>query len=517
MEHPEKKGNKLPRERRISRRTRWMILIGGAVAVAAAFVLLLPTIKARFPTQFAESVQADLTFRTLATGDVNVLDSITVTHTDGEKYTLLYRDQNLYLQGKDGDSDLVNEGYTDEIVQAATDIAVEDTVTENVSEVSGYLKDMGLEPPQITVKVVYANGKEVELQLGAQVPDTTYHYYRWSGDTGVYMCDSGIYEAFEYTAHMLMPVEQPELVPALIDRLTIDTQTGGTMECTFVADGTDAYLGTLKQPYTYPMDSEATTALLNALKNFRLGTKLGPVTADNRAQYGLDTPTSVVDVHQQKGLNSKIDAQGVLQSYQTEEQTIHLKFGAKDGEYFYFCEYSGVCYRVSSFLVTTLINADPEKYLSRAPADMGSANIASLAVQLGNGALDVRATYNEHVQANNQIETDQDGNTVYDVTVTVNGTAISTDAFDSLVSRLKQMTVSGRLSTADPPTGTPRWQMTITTTGGATRTLAAYPMDAFSDVLVVDGVAMHYLNAEAIQIALAELYPAAKLTTPKVG
>lgn len=35
------------------------------------------------------------------------------------------------------------------------------------------------------------------------MPDTTYHYYRWSGDSGVYMCDSGTYEAFEYTAQML--------------------------------------------------------------------------------------------------------------------------------------------------------------------------------------------------------------------------------------------------------------------------------------------------------------------------
>ena len=51
----------------------------------------------------------------------------------------------------------------------------------------------------------------------------------------------------------------------------------------------------------------------------------------------------------------------------------------------------------------------------------------------------------------------------------------------------------------------------------ATRTLAAYPKDTFSDVLTVDGVAMHYLNAEAIQIALGELYPVAARITPKAG
>ncbi|HNW85537.1 MAG TPA: DUF4340 domain-containing protein [Candidatus Limiplasma sp.] len=517
MEHPEKRGNKPQRKRKLSKRALWLIALGGALAIAATFVLLLPAIRERFPSQLAESMKAKLTFKTLDTGDVNVLDSITVTHDDGETYTLLYRDENLYLQRTDGETEIVNEGYTDEIIQAATDVAVEDTVTEDVSEVQDNLADMGLNPPKITVKVVYSNDREVELQLGGEVPDTTYHYYRWSGDNGVYMCDSGIYEAFEYTAHMLLPVEQPTLVPALIDRLTLDTQAAGKIVCSFVADGTDAYLGTLHEPYTYPMDSDATTTLLNAFKNFRLGTKLEPVTADNRAKYGFDHPTAVVDVHQQKGLYTQIDSQGVLQTLQTEDQTVRLKFGAKDGEYFYFCEYAGECYRVSSFLVSAFIEADPEKYLSNAPANMGSANIASIAVQLGNGALDVRATYTEHVLENNQIETDTDGNTVYDISVTANGEAITTDAFDSLVTRLKQMTVSGRLNATDAPTGTPRWQMTLTTTGGTTRTLAAYPMDAFSDVLVVDGVSMHYINAEAIQLALAEMYPTARLTTPKAG
>ena len=294
-------------------------------------------------------------------------------------------------------------------------------------------------------------------------------------------------------------------------------RAGVSMECAFTADGTDAYLGTMKAPYPYPMDRDATKTLLSAVENFRLGTKIGEVTAENRSLYGFDHPAAVLDIHQQKGVYTKIDDQGVLQPLQTEEQSVRLKIGTKDGEYFYFCEYAGVCYRVSSFLVTTFVKVNPDSYVSRAPADMGSASLASITAQLGSGALDVRAVYTEHVLENNQIETDQDGNTVYDLTVTANGSAMTADAFSSLVSRLKQMTVSGRLTTTDPPTGTPRWQMTLTTTGGVTRTLAAYPMDAFNDALVVDGVALHYINAEAIQIALAELYPVARLTTHKAG
>lgn len=517
MEHPDIKQPKPARKGRVSRRAWLLLLTLCAVVLAVAFVLLLPAIQARFPAMEGLGQKAALHYRSLGTGDTAALESITVTHNaDGETYTLRYRDGQLYLDGV-GEAQIVNESYTEAILKAATDYAVEDTVTEDVAEVQPYLADMGLAPAQITVQAAYAGGKTETLSLGALVPDTTYHYYRWSGAPGVYMCDAGTYEAFEYTALMLLPVEQPILAPALMDRVSMRTQGAGLIAFSFVADGTDSYLGTMREPYHYPMDSEATKSLLTAIQNFRLGTKIGAVTAENRTQYGFDQPSLVLDVHQQEGLFSQVDETGVLKTVTSPEQTIRFMLGKKDGEYFYFCEYAGECFRVSSFLVQTLVAATPQQYLSRTPADLGSASIASITVQLGNGALDVRATYTERVLANNQIETDSQGNTRYDVNVTVNGTPITTDSFDALVLRLKQMTVAGAVSNRDVPTGTPRWQMTITTTGGTARTLAAYPLDAFSDVLVVDGVAMHAMNAEAIQIALAELYPTAKATTPQIG
>ena len=515
LEQPTKKVRKPPR---LTRRAWLTAALCGAVLLAIAFVLLLPTIKARFPAQTGGNLEAKLTFRTLSTGEKNTLDTITVYHTAGnEQYTLQYRNEKLYLLGESGEPQLVNESYTDEIVRAATEIAVEDTVSDDATELTDYLDDMGLEPPAITAAVRYADGHVETVSLGAQVPGTTYHYYRWSGAAGVYMCDVGIYEAFEYSAKMLLPVEQPTLAATLIDRLTLRTQTAERIDVAFTNAGANTYLGTLREPYHYPMDSAATQTLLSAIQNFRLGTKLSDATPELSAEYGFDHPAAVLDIHQQEGLYTQIDAAGVLQTLTAPEQTLRFTFGKKDGEYFYFCEYAGECYRVSSFLVSPFVNADPETYLTRAPADMGSASIASIAVQLGDGALDVRAVYTERVQQNNQIQTDSQGNTVYDVSVTVNGIAITADAFTSLVERLAQMTVSGRLESAEMPTGTPRWQMTLTTTGGATRTLAAYPLDAFSDVLVVDGVALHYMNAEAIQIALAELYPTARATTPNVG
>lgn len=51
----------------------------------------------------------------------------------------------------------------------------------------------------------------------------------------------------------------------------------------------------------------------------------------------------------------------------------------------------------------------------------------------------------------------------------------------------------------------PRWRIVLTTVGGATREIAAYRLDAFSDALAVDGVAIHYVHEEAIDLILADL------------
>ena len=51
----------------------------------------------------------------------------------------------------------------------------------------------------------------------------------------------------------------------------------------------------------------------------------------------------------------------------------------------------------------------------------------------------------------------------------------------------------------------PRWRIVLTTVGGTTRELAAYRLDAFSDALAVDGVAIHYAHEEAIDLILADL------------
>lgn len=505
MQHPQKRTEQ-KKKAPDKRRKRVVFFVGIALLLSLAFVLLLPVIKASFPGASQGPSPLTLYFETLDEADRNVLSEITVRHREGESYTLSYQNGELYLNGEGGKLALINESQAEDILKSATLIAVEDVVTRDAQEVREHLPDMGLEPAEISVRVRYQNGREDTIDLGYNVPETTYHYYRWSGDPGIYMCDAGVYEAFEYTAQMLLPVSQPVLEKTLINHITLRLKDQEPFEIQFSTDGAGHTTGTLKHPYVYPLDTTAAEALLTAASNFRLGTKQGDVTEENLSEYGFDDPLAVIDIHQQAGAYGEIDETGAYVTQSAAEQTLRIVLGRKEGDYFYTCEYAGECYLVSNFLVAPLLPSSSDTLISQTPADLGDVVITSIQVQLGGEMLDIRQSRSERVLADNQLATDESGNTLYDVTITKNGQPMTEEAFAALVSRLKALKVSGNVEPGfDLGASTPRWQLSITTLSGLTRTLAAYPMDTFFDALAVDGVVKHSLQAESIQIALADL------------
>ncbi len=496
MNQPEKKG---------FRRVLPLLWLAAVLLLAIAFVALLPAIKEKYPADAPEQdLQTTAADRLIAGKDKQTLQSITVSHLDGDTYTLLYRDGSLYLTLKDGTSEPINEALTDDLIEYATQIYVEETVVEDESEFLENLPDMGLEPPQIEVVSTFEDGSTQTVSLGYPFSTSAYYYYRWSGDCSIYLCYAGVYQTFEYSADMLLSISQPVITRSLVERVSLLPRGGDPIVCSFTANDSETVSGTLQSPFVYPMEQDATDSLLNALQNFRLGARLEAATEDTRAQYGLANPQVVVKITQREGLYSLTDSDGVLQTYPLAASAYTLSIGDQDGEFFYYCEVDGICYRASSFLLAAFLNADAMNYVSLHPASLGDETLQSITLQTGNGTLDFRAVYTENVLPNNELETDKNGNIVYTANITVNGDPITEDAYTELISRLQQMAVSGRLETQAVPNSVPLWQLILITDQGKTRTLTAYTMDSFSDILAVDGLALHYLSSEALGIALGE-------------
>lgn len=500
MQHPKK----VQPKRKISTKAK-LILLGTALILAAAFVLLLPVIRSRFPSRNTPSVPQGSTVRTLYEGDTDQLESLTISQLDGESYTLYMQDGSLHLE-RDGELLALNEIYADDLLDVATQIVAQDTVTEDESEVAQHLAEMGLDPPQATAVARYRDGTEITFEIGVNVPNTTYAYYRWSGDTGIYMCDSGITDALFLTQNLLLPVSQPSIIQTLIDRVTLKT-ADDEISMTFLSDDSGYTSGVMETPYVYPMDAEQTSAMLTALSNFRLGTIEAAVTDENRAEYGFDAPLCVVELHQASGFYTSVDEVGALVMESVPESDLRFTIGRAEGDYFYTCEYEGDAYLISRFLVETIVNATPAKLAARQPANLDGALLTSIVIQTPETLLEVSVSRTERVLSDNSLEVDSDGNIVYDTAIAFNGADASQERLDTLVSRLNAMTVSGDLPDDwELPEGeTPRWRIELTTEGGTTRVIEAYRLDAFSDALVVDGEARHYAYVEVIEVILADL------------
>ncbi len=502
MQHPDIKPGK---KRRLGKTAKALLLVGTLALAAAAVAIGVPKLIEANPGASAPAATAALPFRTLASAERTGLESITVSQKDGDEYTLLYENERLYLLEENGDKTAINEAVGESMLAAVTSLSVEETVAGDAAEVAEHLADMGLEPPQITVTIHRGDGDQW-LRLGLPCPETTYYYYRWSGDPGVYLCDNGTYEAFECSRLLLLPVEQPSFTAARVDWVRLQKRGEEAIELAFSVTASDTAVGSLRSPYAYPLRADSAQSLLEGVAGLRLGARAEIVTAQNRAELGMDDPLLVMTVHQAQGYQTEIDGNGQLVLTAQPEVLAQFTVLSEEGEYFYRVEYEGVVYQVSRLLLQAFVEADPDALCTRAPADLGEADVASVQLERGGASLSLVVTRTERVLASNELETDADGNVVYDTAVTVNGAEIALEAYQAFAERLTELTVSGTLSAAFDPAGrTPSWQMTIAATDGQTRTLVAYPLDAFSDALVVDGVALHYLNNEALDALLGPL------------
>ena len=360
-----------------------------------------------------------------------------------------------------------------------------------------FTKDMDGESALIR----YADGTEYTLAIGADVPNTTYAYCRWSGSPAIYMCDAGVVDALTLTRQQLLPVEQPKIYAGLLDELVVEN-ANDRCRLTF----TDGAFGRLEEPFSYPLSADAASRLLTAVDNFRLGLPEGTVTDENRTAYGFDEPLCVLELRQSSGVMSEVNASGGLETRLVDGQSLRFTIGRAEGDYFYTCEYEGKCYLVSRFLTESFLNVRRADLLTTRPADVGDLALKRIQIRTQAGEADMQITRTERVLPNNELEMDANGNVVYDTAVTLNGRESTVELYDELVSRLDALVISSDVSPEWSAQGEPRWSIRLETETGLVRTVEAWRLDLFADVIAVDGVTLHCVYSEAIDVLTEGLF-----------
>ena len=493
MQHP-------PKKQPVRRKTRLMIvLLLTALALAAAFVALLPQIRSAFPAQMPSVAVQQPTYRELDRRDAALLESVTLYPDGVNGYVLRMQDGALMLE-RGGEWIAIDATYQAAIVEMVTQISVENTVAEDASEVEDQLEAMGLTTPQSKAVARYADGREEIFEVGGMVHDSPDYYFRWSGAPGIYTCHSGILETMTMTENLLIPFEQPVIHGALLEKLHVTNANG---ECSMAfADG--AY-GRLIAPCVYPMTSSTAQTVMTAAENVRLGAYEAPLTEENSAFYGFDSPLCVIRMEQREGMTSMVGQEGGLTLVNVPAQQLTYTIGRAEGEFFYTCAYEDDVYLISRFLVQTLVSADWKNLITRTPAAMDDSLLSYIVFETPEKTIEIQITRTESVLDNNELETDANGNLVYHTDVLLDGKPAPVELLDELMNRLNAFTVEGSIPADAVRNPDPHWRITLVTDTGETRVLEGYQLDVFSDAVAVDGVLMHYVYKGAIDVLMSGL------------
>lgn len=491
MQHPPKK--------QIKRKSIVLpaALTAGMLLLAAAFVLLLPAIRQAFPAQTLEYELKQNTVRTIGERDQAQIDTITL-YPDGQNGYTLYMQQGRLMLENNEQRYAISEAYQAQILDVLTEVTVQNTVSENATELQHELEHMGLLAPQHKAVIRYLDGSVETMEVGLMPHGSSEYYFRWSGAPGIYLCDSGVPETLSLQPELLLPFEQISMTAALVEDVRIQNANG---ECAIAfANSNDAEVTI---PKRYPADGEAAQNLLTAVDSFRLGSYEAPLTDENKAAYGFDAPLCTLNIRQRGGMINVITEEGSLAVEEQPPKTYELILGREEGAFFYTCAYQDQVYLVSRFLVEAFVQANWQNIVTRRPAAVENALLSDIVFEMPGKTVEVHVERTESVLENNQLEVDDEGKPVYLTHVTVNGQEAPQEMLDVLLDSLNALTVEGNIPENAAVEAEPRWRITLVAEDGGIRVLEGHRLDIFSDAVAVNGTMCHYVYDEAIDVLMS--------------
>lgn len=497
MQHPQKKVFRQKRPYRL-------LLLSAALLLAAVLLYVLPTAlqPEEQSTEAADSHADHETdgVQTLQHIDSQQLAAISVSNAHGS-YTLCYRDNTLMLQNGN-DFAAIDSRYAAEWLSVACHHTVQGTVF-NAPPEDEVLSAMGLLQPKAAAEVHLQDGTAFTLSLGNAAPETTYAYGQYSCFSGVYLLDSGIVDLLQLPADRLMPVENIRLYSELVTQ--IERQQGDEVLRITFSRPNGQPVGTMHSPYHYPLSESSTTALLNTVSSFFLGSALGGVTDDTAAEYGFDAPLATLAIHAAGGTVAGKTEDGTIGSVTVAPTTLTLTIGQVYNEFYYTARYQGQYYLLSRLVLKPLVETPAEQLLSRQPANMRPQTVHSVTVETADEKHHLVILRTEQLDESGSLTLDDSGQIVYDYRAALNDTEIAYDLAENLIDLLADFTVGARVTAV--PDAAPALSVTLETFEGETRILRFIPMDVFFDAVSLDGTCLFTCESDFTERILHTLQP----------
>ena len=162
------------KKRRIPARRERLILLALCTAALVAVLLLTWRLSQPAPVEVTSGGSLVETVYAHATEDVVGM----TIHRSGEPAWTLETDPEtgrFRLTGEDGY--LLTEAKTQQMQQAAAVITAEQVISTDPAEYAGHLTEYGLEPPDCTAVIAFADGTVRTLHIGSRAAHTSAWYY----------------------------------------------------------------------------------------------------------------------------------------------------------------------------------------------------------------------------------------------------------------------------------------------------------------------------------------------------
>ncbi len=445
---------------------------------------------------------------TIVTYESSDVQHVQITLRSGESWGMTLQDDGTYLM--DNEDWTVDADAADDLLLVTASISYEDVLTDDPAEYQDNLSDFGLDTPTVIAEVTYADGNTVTLRVGDASGDSdeSWYYMTVDGDDRLLTIASGTVTELSREKALMHSVTQPTLHKARMDDITFADGEGNTiLHWQLQGEITDSDASSswrMVYPYTYPTDEESMTNLRTNLSNLRLGAFVGEATEENLSACGFDVPRFILTIHQAAGTTNTTDDSGAITQTDWPESTFTLTVGGEKNDNVDYVLVDGNIYITSHFSLDVFMSAETLGTISRYPVLTAVGNLQSLTIADESGETVYAITREARVTENNELETDSDGNTVYDVTCTQNGTEISYDAFEAAYIRMETAKVSGKLPDGWSSSEDARITMTFISSQGQTHVIRLIPYDALHDAVELDGCSLFYIIRDGLQLDMGE-------------
>lgn len=353
--------------------------------------------------------------------------TLTVQNSEGE-YTITQENGVCTMLGRE---DFV---FSENMLSYTLDNAAyiyADAVLLDTADSPYTFADFGLEDHCIRVQVKYRDGAEIALRIGNLIPQETPQYYlRAEGDSRVFSVSLDMQETFMLSGDSLHAVADPALNGDLIDKITFTGDNPFTIE----RAGSAWYL---TQPFRYPLSTAKVNTLLGKLEEIRFAQYVAPLEKADLAALGLSPARRTMSLLIAPSILTGYDENGqVIAQKQLDEYELTFTCGSDIGDILFYCLYRGDVVKATRFSASVLLTQNYDTLLETAPFFVAISEITRFEWEEKGHTRAWDITLHERLLPNNEFETDESGNILYDMRFTRDGAEADGDSFLTAFSRL---------------------------------------------------------------------------------